>query len=145
MAFQFSLASVLRVREMIEEREEGTLHKIVFEISRMSDTIERIDGQLAQSYASRLVDALKPTIGLELQASYGEVIELKQRRKELEVQIHRLEQVRATQLIVYVAARRNREMLSDMREKKRHAYQAKVNKREQKSLDDDFSARRSRS
>ena len=43
MAFQFSLASVLRVREMIEEREEGILQKILHEISKVSDAIERTD------------------------------------------------------------------------------------------------------
>jgi flagellar export protein FliJ len=145
MAFEFSLASVLRFREMIEEREEVTLQKLLAEISQLSDAIERIDAQLAQTYASRLVDIFKPTIGLDLQASYGEVKNLKQRRQELEVQIQKLEQAQATQLNVYMAARRNREILSDMREKTRNEYRSNVIKREQKGLDDDFAARQSRS
>jgi flagellar export protein FliJ len=144
MAFEFSLASVLRVREMIEEHEEGTLHKIIFEISQISDVIERIDAQLARSYASRSMDIFKSTLGLDLRASYSEIDELKQRREELEVQIQKLERARGAQLIVYVTARRNREMLSDMREKKRNEYRSHMNRREQKGLDDDFAARQSR-
>jgi flagellar export protein FliJ len=145
MGFQFSLASVLRVREMIQEREESILKKILFEISQASETIGRIDAQLAEAYSSRLADVLKPAIGLDLHASYGEVKELKRRREELETQIRKLKQARDAQLIVYEGARRNREMLSDLREKKHRAYGAERNKREQKAMDDNFIARRPRS
>jgi len=144
MAFEFSLASVLRVRRIIEEREESVLQKIHFEISQASGAIEHTDAQLAQCYASRRSNVLKPSIGLDFQASYGEVKELKQLRKELEGQIKKLEQARDAQMVVYQAARRNREMLTDLREKKRRAYEAEMNKRAQKALDDNFAARRSR-
>ena len=144
MAFQFSLATVLRVRGIIEEREEGILQKILFDISKIFDDLERTDAQLAESDASRHADVFKPCIGLQVHASYGELKELKQRRKDLEGQIKKLEQARDGQLIVYEAARRDREMLTDMREKKRSAYDADVNKREQKALDDNYIARRGR-
>ena len=44
MAFHFSLATVLRVRTIIEEREEGKLQRILFDISKVFDDLERIDG-----------------------------------------------------------------------------------------------------
>ena len=94
MAFQFSLATVLRVRGIIEEREEGILQKILFDISKIFDDLERIDAQIAESDASRHADVFKPCIGLQVHASYGEVKELKQRRKDLEAQIQKLEQAR---------------------------------------------------
>jgi flagellar FliJ protein len=144
MAFQFSLATVLRVRGIIEEREEGILQKILFDISKIFDDLERTDAQLAESDASRHADVFKPCIGLQVHASYGELKELKQRRKDLEGQIKKLEQARDGQLIVYEAARRDREMLTDMREKRRSAYNADVIKREQKALDDNYIARRGR-
>jgi flagellar export protein FliJ len=144
MAFQFSLATVLRVRGIVEEREEGILQKILFDISKIFDDLERTDAQLAESNASRDADVFKPFIGLQVHASYGQVKELKQRRKNLEGQIQKLEQARDAQLIVYEAARRDREMLTDMREKKRNAFDADVNKREQKALDDNYIARRGR-
>ena len=144
MAFRFSLATVLRVRGIIEEREEALLQKILFDISKIFEDLERIDVQLAETDASRQADVLKPYIGLQVHASYGEVKELKQRRKDLAAQIQELEQARDSQLIVYEAARRGREMLTDMREKKRTAYDSDRSKREQKVLDDNYIARRSR-
>lgn len=144
MAFQFSLATVLRVRGIIEEREEGKLQKILFDISKVFDELERTDAQLAESDASRHADVFKDHIGLQVHASYGQMKELKQRRRELEGQIQTLEQARDEQLIVYEAARRDREMLTDMRQKKRTAYESDMSKREQKTLDDNYIARRGR-
>ena len=144
MPFQFPLATVLRVRGIIEECEEAKLQKILFDISKVFDELERADAQLAETDASRQADVLKPFIGLQVHASYGEVKELKQRRKELAAQIQELEQARDRQLLIYEAARRNREMLTDMREKKRTAYDTDIRKREQKVLDDNYIARRGR-
>ncbi len=144
MAFKFPLATVLRVRGIIEEREEGILQKILFDISQTFDGLERIEVQIAESDAARLADILKPSFGRDLHASYGEVKDLKQRRKELEAQIQKLEQARDVQLLIYEAARRNREMLTDMRQKKRTAYDSNLSRAEQKTLDDNYNARRSR-
>jgi flagellar export protein FliJ len=144
MAYKFPLATVLRVRGIIEEREEGILQKILFDISKVFDTLERTDASLSESETSRYQEVLKPSTGLQLQASYGEVKALKQLRRDLEVQIQKLERVRDDQLIIYEEARRNREMLTDMREKHRHVYNADLSKREQKTLDDNYIARRGR-
>jgi len=76
--------------------------------------------------------------------SYGEVKELQQSRENLLVQIQKLEQLRDRQRIVYEVARRNREMLTDMREDKRGLYESDVARREQKTLDDNYIARRGR-
>jgi flagellar export protein FliJ len=144
MAFRFSLATVLRVRGIIEEREEALLQKILFDISKIFEDLERTDVQLAETDASRQADVLKPCIGLQLHASYGEVQELKQRRRDLAARIQELEQERDRQLSVYEAARRDREILTDMRERKRTAHDTDISKREQKILDDNYIARRGR-
>jgi flagellar export protein FliJ len=144
MAFRFSLATVLRVRGIIEEREEALLQKILFDISKIFEDLERNEAQLVETDASRQADVLKPCIGLQIQASYGEVQQLKQRRKDLATRIQELEQARDRQLIVYEAARRGREILTDMRQKKRTAYDNEASKREQKILDDNYIARRGR-
>src|ERR1700722_4445736 len=75
MAFKFSLATVLRVRGIIEEREESILQKILFDISKIFDDLERTDAQLAESNASRDEDVFKPYIGLQVHASYGQIKE----------------------------------------------------------------------
>jgi flagellar export protein FliJ len=144
MAFQFSLATVLRVRKIIEEREEGILQKILFDISTIFDQLERNDAEIAESDASRHTDVSQSCIGLQVHDSYGKVRQLKERRKDLERQIEKLEHARDEQLIVYEAAHRDREMLTDMRAKKRTAYDADLSKREQSTLDDNYIARRGR-
>ena len=144
MAFQFSLDTVLRVRGIVEEREERILQKILFEISQSLETLTRTDVEIAESDASRRADVFKSNIGHHLHASYGAVRALKQNRKDLEGQIAKLEQLRERQLIVYAAARRNREMITDMREEKRGAYDSDMARREQKTLDDNYIARRGR-
>ena len=144
MAYKFPLATVLRVRGIIEEREEGILQQILFDISKVFDTLEQTDTRLNEAETSRYEEVLKPSTGLQLQASYAEVKALKQLRKNLEAQIQKLELLRDEQLVVYEAARRNREMLTDMREKHRHTYNSDLNKREQKGLDDNYIARRGR-
>jgi flagellar biosynthesis chaperone FliJ len=133
MAFRFSLATVLRVRRIIEEREEAILQKILFDISKIFEDLERNEAQLAETDALRQTDVLKPCIK-----------ELKQRRKDLAAQIQELELARDRQLAVYEAARRGREILTDMRERKRTAYDIDLSKREQKILDDNYIARRGR-
>ena len=144
MAFHFSLATVLRVRAIIEEREEGILQKILFDISKVFDDLERIDERIEEADISRHAEILKPCIGLDVHACYGEIKELKQRRKDFEDKIQKLEEARDKQLAIYEAARRNREMLTDMREKRRTAYDVEMNKREQKTLDDNYISRRGR-
>ena len=144
MAFQFPLATVLRFRGVLEEREERMLQRILFEISQVQETLASIDAQIAGSYASRHENLFKPIVGHVLHASYGEVKELQQNRKDLEENILKLEQLRDRQFIAYAAARRNREMLSDMREEKRSEYDSDMARSEQKTIDDNFIARRGR-
>jgi flagellar export protein FliJ len=142
MAFQFSLATVLRVRGIVEEREERLLQKILFELSQTLETLAQNDAEIDGSDASRRSDIFKPLVGHHIHASYGEVEELKQNRNELIGKIYKLKQLRDTQLKIYEAARRNREMLTDMREEKRSAYESDMARSEQKTLDDNYIARR---
>jgi flagellar FliJ protein len=144
MAFQFSLATVLRIRGIVEEREERMLQKILFEIAQTLETLACTKAEIAGSDASRLADTFKSFLGRNLHASYGEARALVQSREDLEAQIEKLEQLRDRQLIVYQQARRNREMLTDMQEEKRDAYESDVARTEQKTLDDNYIARRGR-
>jgi flagellar export protein FliJ len=144
MAFDFSLATLLRVRGIVEEREEGVLQKILFDISTIHEDLRRTDALLAESNASRHADIFKPCIGLQVHASYGQVNELKRHRENLARQIQKLEQARDAQIILYRAARRDREMITDMLEKQRIAHDKGVNLREQKALDDNYNVRRGR-
>lgn len=144
MPFQFSLATVLRIREILEEQEERMLQKILFEIAQTIEAIERIDAELVEQDAARCAEIHKSVVGYDVHASYGQVQQLKQLRKDLEAKAEKLEELRDRQVKIYETARRNREMLTDMRAEKRNAYEVEVSKGEQKVLDDNFIARRGR-
>ena len=144
MGFQFSLATVLRVRGILEEQEERMLQRILFEIAQTREALASTESALEASDAVRREDVFKPIIGRNLHISYGEIKELKQNRKILEEKIGKLEQLRDQQLKIYEKARRNREMLTDMRAEKRSAYESDLARLEQKALDDNFIARRGR-
>jgi flagellar FliJ protein len=144
VAFQFSLATVLRVRRILEEQEERLLQKILFEITQTREALANIDAAIAGSDVSRLENVFKPLMGRNLHTTYGELQELKQNKYNFEGQLQKLEQLRDQQLKIYEKARRNREMLTDMRAEKRSAYESDLARLEQKALDDNFIARRGR-
>jgi flagellar export protein FliJ len=144
MAFQFSLATVLRFRGTLEKREESMLQKVLYELSQTLQAIARTDAEIVESNTSRVAQRFKPSIGRQLHVSYGQIKDMMQSRKELETQLEKLEQLRDTQLKVYEAARRDREILTEMREERRGAYESEMARREQKILDDNYLARRGR-
>lgn len=144
MAFKFSLATVLRVRGMVEDREERMLPRIQQEISQTRQAVAQADLDIAASNASRAAEVFKPSAGANVHAAYGGIQQLKQNREEYEAQLGKLEELKQMQLDVYRAARRDREMLSDMRAKQRDVHASDQARREQSTMDDIFSARRSR-
>ena len=145
MGFHFSLDSVLRVRGMVEEQEERMLQRILFEIAQTLESIERINAELTGSDALRRAEVFKPVSGFNIHASYEHVLALKEKKKELEDKLEKLEQLRDRQLVVYTGARRNREMLTEMCEQKRGVYETDAARREQRNLDDNHTSRRGRS
>jgi flagellar export protein FliJ len=144
MAFKFSLGSVLRVRGIVEEREERMLQSIQLELSRAQESLARTEAEIEGSDASRQAEVFKAFLGHNLHASYGEVKQLKETREVLVERIEKLKQLRDRQVVVYQQARRNREMLTDMREEKRSEYDSDVARDAQKTLDDNYIARRGR-
>jgi len=144
MSFQFPLATVLRVRGIVEEKEERLLQQILAEIAQTHDALTRIHAEILESDASRHAEVFKTRAGHNIHAAYGRMNELKQTRKMLEEQLEKLEELRDRQIAVYEAARRNREMLTGMHEEQRSAYESGIARMEQKTIDDNYIARRGR-
>jgi flagellar biosynthesis chaperone FliJ len=70
--------------------------------------------------------------------------ELKQNRYDFQEKLKKLEDLRERQLVIYAKARQNREVLDDMCEKRRKAYELDMAHIEQKASDDIFISRRGR-
>ena len=144
MPFQFPLATVLRIRGVLEEKEERLLQQILGEIAQTREALARTTAEIAESDVSRRSEVFQNRVGHNIHASYGRMYELKQNRKNLEEQLEKLEQLRAMQIAVYETARRNREMLTGMHEEQRSAYETGLARLEQKTIDDNYIARRGR-
>ena len=144
MAFQFSLAAVLRLRESVEKREERALQSIQLEVARTLQQVEQLGVAIGGAHQAR-ERALQQTIsGGHLHSLLWEEQAAEQQLKLLMGQLQVLEQAREKQMKVYQTAHREREMLTDMRQKQKDVYERERLREEQKRLDDIFMARRHR-
>ncbi len=144
MAFRFSLAAVLRLREIHEQREERLLAQILAQVAQARETLASLDVQIAEAAVRRETDLLQRTPAAELHAAYGMSALLKERRQFTADQLAQFEQLRDKQIKTYQAAHQAREVLSTMREKQRDSFLAEQARHQQKALDDMFIARRLR-
>lgn len=145
MAFEFSLATVLRVRDIVEQREERLLQLIQQQIAQTSQSLGETIADISRWNVLGATELLSLSRGRDFQASYAALQQLKLNREELLGQLDKLKQLREIQLTVYRASRCEREMLTDMRDKKRAVYDSGLTRRAQSTLDDNFVARQRRS
>jgi flagellar FliJ protein len=145
MAFRFALATVLKIRENIEEREERALQKIQSEIVRVQNQIEELNAQIARAHREREQALLNPLPAAHLQAMLSDAESAGEKRKVLFHNLSLLEQKRLEQVKIYQAAHRDRETLTDMAQRQREVYEQEETRAQQKTLDDIFMSRRHRS
>jgi flagellar export protein FliJ len=144
MAFQFSLAVILRLRESMEKREERALQSIQLDVSRTLQAIEELSVAIGGAQQARETALRQAISGGHLHSLLWEEQAAEQGLRSLLGRLQVLEQEREKQMKVYQAAHRDREMLSDMMEKQKDIYEREWLREEQKRLDDIFMARRHR-
>jgi flagellar protein FliJ len=140
MAFRFTLDAVLRFRESVEHSEEATLLLIVQQIVAAEQELVQIGEEQVRIRRQREKD-----LALKLPASH--LMDIAERESQLKVaadglrlRLRHLETQRLARLAIYQTARRDREVLSKLRERQHHAYQLQQKRQEQKTLDDLFLA-----
>jgi len=144
MAFQFSLAVVLRLRESVEKREERALQSIQLDVSRTQQAIEELSVAIGGARRARETALQQAISGGHLHSLLGEEQVAEHGLRVLLGKLQLLEQERERQMKVYHAAHQEREMLSGMMEKQKDIYEREWLREEQKRLDDIFMARRHR-
>ncbi len=143
MAFCFSLATVLRLREVAEAREERLLTQILHQVARQQ-------GELAALAAGRAAVGMERAAALDLRTRAAAVQDLEARLLGIDQaqthgaeQLLKLEKLRDTQRKHYEAAHCACELLTAMRATQHDLFQNKLARQEQKAMDDNFAARRS--
>jgi flagellar FliJ protein len=142
MVFRFPLATVLRVRESIEQREERALQRIQLEMARVVRQIEELDEAMANAHVAREGALRRTMLGGELQSMLWQVQAATEVKKALLVTLQGLEELRLQQMKVYQAAHQNHETMVNLFNEQRDAYEMEQARGEQKYLDDIFMARR---
>ena len=136
MAFRFTLDAVLRFRESVEHSEEAALLLIVRQIIEAEQELQQVDAEQVRIREQREKDLALKLPAAHLMEITERELELKGAADELRVRLQQLETQRLTQLGVYQIARQDRQVLSEIRERQRHAYQLQQKRQEQKTLDD---------
>ena len=143
MPFHFPLSSLLRLRESLEKNELQRLQALAAQIAQVRAEIESLDIQIESSRREVLEQAAAGISGAELHiAALGEFARLELRAK-LIVRRDELERARQVQQARYAEARQRREILSNLQERQRSAYQHEQARREQQQVDELFLIRRS--
>jgi flagellar FliJ protein len=145
MAFRFPLATVLRVRESIEKREERALQSIQLEIARLLRQIEELAAEIANGHVARNTALQKPIAAINLQMMTWQTHAAEDRKTALLQTLATLEQKREAQVKTYQAAHRDHETVLNMMHEQKAAYEQEQTRAQQKYLDDIFIARRQRS
>src|ERR1700739_4100175 len=104
MAYRFPLATVLRVRENVEKREERALQKIQIEVNRALRQLDELSVEIAKAHDTREPVMQRPVVAGQLQALLWAMEATVEKRKALVLHLHTLEQERDRQMEVYRAA-----------------------------------------
>jgi flagellar FliJ protein len=145
MAFRFSLATVLRVRESIEKREELALQRIQFEIAGVRRHIEKLNAEITNKHNARNKAMQKPVHANHLQAILNEVNAAIGKRQALIDSLQTLESERDRRTKAYQTAHTDRQMLTDILTQQENAYEREQTRIQQKQIDDIFASRLNRS
>ena len=142
MPFNFPLQSILQFRRSLEHQQELRLRAANQQVARSQHLIEQIDLRRLDLQAERSrelgvgVTAAELRFGLQCEA------ELLRQKRELELQLIRLQQLRDQQREVFQQARRTRETLEAVRDQQLSVYKQEAARRNQRNLDDMFLLRR---
>ena len=141
MAFRFSLAAVLKLRESLEKQEYSRLLILRKEITDIQNEIQASLEHELLAEENRKTELGRGMPASHLQDSYEKARALQQQREILKVTLKETEKRREEQLKRYQAARQGREMLEKIREQQYSEYLQEKNKKEQTLVDDLFLAR----
>jgi flagellar FliJ protein len=141
MSFRFPLATVLRYRESLEQREYFALERIQQEVSHVELRIRQVEEELSAAVHNRAAQLAHGVPAAEVQTAYEYSRALEEQDQGLQNLLKEAKMKWRQQLASYELARRNRETLEKLREKQFEAFSKEQAKREQAVIDDLFLSR----
>ncbi len=144
MPFAFSLAAVLAFRQQREAAEERALTALLHQLAAAHETFGRIEVELRNIRSMHAQSSPERLQAVALHERYARLAVLEQGRAEMLQHIAALTTQRDAQQQLYLAARRDRELLDELEAKQRAGFATEALRREAKRMDDLFLARRLR-
>jgi flagellar export protein FliJ len=138
MAFRFSLAAVLKLRQSLEQQEYFKLLKLQQEITNIEGEIHQTEEQELQAEVGRTLELAHGLPAGHLQDSYEKSLAWTRLRETLKLKLKETEARRRQQLVTYRTVRQGREILEKIRERQHSEYIRDRNKRQQALIDDLF-------
>ena len=135
------LQTVLVLRRHREDAEERVLTAIQCEIRDAIHAREHIDKEVACIGAARRAGADSCTHGIDHHRTYAFYRRLLERQVEIDSRIEKLKEKQVAQLSRYLKVRQEREVISNLEEKRIRACNAESASREIKQMEDLFLAR----
>lgn len=134
--FIYSLETLLRYRESIEERERDELHRLTYN--------HQIEDNIRKGAAAKLLETMHNMVALCANKSTDQELTwfhlyLKRLTREIGESDKRLAQLKSAieaQKEVVIKASKNRKTLASMKEKKEKEFFVELGRREQKEIDD---------
>jgi len=142
MSFEFPFEAVLNLRESLEAREERTLEQTQNSVAQAQRAIEIASEDLRLITESMGSAAQKRVLAGHLQTMEAQRKALQNKKEELLRTLLECKNRHQQQIQRYQLARRDREVMSEMRDRQLAGYQLDLSRRDQKRLDDIFNSRR---
>jgi len=142
MAFRFSLATLLRLREIAEQREERLLGQIQNHVVKSRQTLIELEAQRRMLITQRELAVQQLSSAAEMVSFYDRVRMIEELERSGREQLTKVEALRDQQMKVYEDAHRKRDLISGMREDHLEEYRREQARQEQNAMDDNFSSRR---
>lgn len=142
MAFRFSLQTVLRLRQIAEDREEHAMEEILRNVAQQQQALQSLAADRERLLRQCETALHFKTSAAELLLLQGQIRATADLEAKGRNQLAHLEVKREAQMRLYEAAHRDRELLSaECQQQAEHFRQVQVRK-EQLQMDDIFSSRR---
>lgn len=142
MAFRFSLATLLKLREIAEQREERLLGQIQSQIVQSRQSLVDLAAQREELFRVREEALRQSTSAVDLLNSYEQVSNVERLEESGREQLTKLITLRDQQMKIYQGAHVKTEVLNEMRSGQKELFYKELSKREQSVMDDNFSSRR---
>ncbi len=142
MAFKFSLATLLKLREISEQREERLLGQIQSQIVKSRQSLADLAAQREELFRVREEALQQSTSAVDLLHSYEQVRNVERLEESGREQLAKLITLRDQQMKIYQGAHVKTEVLREMRSGQKETFYKELTKREQSVMDDNFSSRR---